>query len=109
MLVFNLKINVRSVKVNEGKSNLKASRPKAGILNTEDFKCIFCFNLPKFPQDKGRGIILCPTCRHPAHADEFKAWLANSPYVPVAMLRKNPKIIPFETSIKVIKEFSKEK
>ncbi|TFF85653.1 MAG: hypothetical protein EU518_00745, partial [Promethearchaeota archaeon] len=49
---------------------IKAMKPKAGVLNIEDFKCIFCFELPQYPQDKGRGIILCPNCKHPAHADE---------------------------------------
>ncbi|MFX1446135.1 MAG: hypothetical protein ACFFHV_22220, partial [Promethearchaeota archaeon] len=49
-------------------------KPKAGILSLEDFKCIFCFQLPKLPADNHRGIVLCPNCRHPAHADEFKEW-----------------------------------
>jgi len=53
-------------------------RPKGAILFKEDFKCIFCFQTPKLPEDEKRGIIICPHCRHPAHADEFRNWLKNS-------------------------------
>jgi len=92
---------------------IKAMKPKAGILNIEDFKCIFCFNLPQYPQDKGRGIVLCPNCNHPAHADEFKDWLKSSnlcsrcdaeiPY----SFRKNPKIISVKLYTKAIEYFKK--
>ncbi|MFX1380609.1 MAG: hypothetical protein ACFFA4_16120, partial [Promethearchaeota archaeon] len=58
--------------------NLKLYRPRAANLTIEDFKCIFCFRLPESPKDNGRGIILCPNCRYPAHADEFKDWLRTS-------------------------------
>ncbi len=89
--------------------------PKAGILSLEDFKCIFCFNLPKLPADKGRGIVLCPNCKHPAHADEFKDWLKSSvlcsrcdtPIPPRD--RRDPKIISVKEYSAVIKEFSKKK
>ncbi|MHA2260616.1 MAG: hypothetical protein ACXACO_21820, partial [Promethearchaeota archaeon] len=43
-------------------SNFNIYKPKAARLSSEDFKCIFCFKLPKFPEDNGRGIILCPNC-----------------------------------------------
>lgn len=55
-------------------SNFDALRPKAGVLSDEDFKCIFCFQLPKDDRD----IVLCPNCKHPAHIDEFNGWMANS-------------------------------
>ncbi|HME51155.1 MAG TPA: hypothetical protein VKM55_02970 [Candidatus Lokiarchaeia archaeon] len=56
----------------------EALRPKASVLSIEDFKCIFCFQVPQLPADKQRGFVLCPHCRHPAHADEFKDWTHNS-------------------------------
>ena len=58
--------------------NLNRLKPKGTILYKEDFKCIFCFQLPTLPADEKRGIIICPHCKHPAHADEFRNWLKNS-------------------------------
>ncbi len=58
--------------------SLTRLKPKGTILNQEDFKCIFCFQLPTLPADEKRGIIICPHCGHPAHADEFRRWLKNS-------------------------------
>ncbi len=87
--------------------------PKAGILSLEDFKCIFCFELPKIPADERRGIVICPNCRHPAHADEFKDWAKASPLcsrcdapIPPSFLR-NPKVIPVKTYLEVIKEYKR--
>jgi hypothetical protein len=54
---------------------LNKLRPKGTILFKEDFKCIFCFQLPRLPADAKRGIVICPHCGHPAHADEFRSWL----------------------------------
>lgn len=89
-------------------------KPKAGILALEDFKCIFCFQDFK-PQDKGRGVVLCPHCRYPAHADEFKDWLKSSNLcsrcdatIPAGFRRK-PEIIPAKDYISIIKEFKKKK
>lgn len=90
-------------------------KPKAGILSLEDFKCIFCFKLPSSPSDDGRGIILCPKCRHPAHADEFKEWLQSSKLcsrcdAPIPLqFRQNPKIIPVNQYVKIIEEFKRRK
>ncbi len=89
--------------------NFKLYRPKAANLSVEDFKCIFCFRLPEFPKDKGRGIILCPNCRYPAHADEFKDWLRSSRLcsrcnAPIpSSYRKNPKIISVKNYIVIYK------
>jgi len=90
-------------------------KPKASIIAIEDFKCIFCFELPKMPKDKNRGIILCPNCRYPAHADEFKDWLRSSKLcsrcdspMPGAFVR-NPKIISAENYVKVIQKFRSRK
>lgn len=89
--------------------NFKLYRPKAANLSVEDFKCIFCFKLPEFPKDNGRGIILCPNCRYPAHADEFKDWLRRSRLcsrcnAPIpSNYRKNPKIISVKNYIIIYK------
>ena len=102
---------VRSQQSTRKISNFNLYKPKAGRLSTEDFKCIFCFKLPKFPEDRGRGIILCPKCRYPAHADEFKDWLRSSNLcsrcnAPIpANYRKNPKILTVKNYIVVLKHF----
>ena len=98
---------------NEILKRIKEMKPKAGVLNIEDFKCVFCFELPQYPRDKGRGIILCPKCKHPAHTDEFKDWLRSSnlcsrcnaeiPY----SFRKNPKVISVKSYTKVIEYYKK--
>ncbi len=92
--------------------NLDELRPKAGVLSKEDFKCIFCFNIPKLPEDENRGIVLCPTCRHPAHADEFKDWMRNSTLcsrcdarIPESF-RRNPKIVSTRVYLEAMKKFA---
>jgi len=93
--------------------NFKLYRPKAANLSIEDFKCIFCFKLPEFPKDNGRGIILCPKCRYPAHADEFKDWLKSSRLcsrcnAPIpSNYRKNPKIISVKNYVVIYKSLLK--
>jgi hypothetical protein len=92
-------------------AKFKKLRPKAGALSLDDFKCIFCFKLPQLPDDEGRDIILCPNCKHPAHADEFKNWLTTSTLcsrcdtIIPANFRRKPDIIPLKDYIKVIKVF----
>ncbi len=90
--------------------NYEKLKPKAGILSPEDFKCIFCFQLP---QNDNRGVILCPICRHPAHADEFTNWLDNSNIcsrcgaeIPFRF-RERPEIISARDYVEVIKHYSK--
>ncbi len=106
---------VRSKQSTRKISNFNIYKPKAARLSTEDFKCIFCFKLPKFPEDKGRGIILCPNCRYPAHADEFKDWLRSSNLcsrcnAPIPInYRKNPKIMSIKNYIVVLKHFTNNK
>lgn len=94
-------------------SNYAKYKPKGLNLTVEDFKCIFCFELPKLPSDQGRGIILCPKCKYPAHADEFREWLKDSTLcsrcdapIPNSYIR-NPKVISVREYLKVIKMFSK--
>jgi hypothetical protein len=79
--------------------NIDELRPKGSVLSREDFKCIFCFKLPKSPEDDQRGIVICPSCRHPAHADEFKEWTRSSGLCSrcdakiADSFRKRPKIV----------------
>lgn len=93
------------------KRDLKIYRPKAGVLSTDDFKCIFCFKLPKFPEEKNRGVVLCPSCKFPAHADEFKDWLRKSNLcsrcnAPIpANFKRNPKIISVKNYSIVYRDF----
>lgn len=103
--------NQNKIKLN----NLRLYKPKAANLSPEDFKCIFCFKLPEYPKDNGKGIILCPSCRYPAHADEFKDWLdssglcsrCNSP-IP-SSFKKNPKIISVKNYIFIYKSLLRRK
>ncbi len=91
--------------------NLILYKPKAANLSIEDFKCIFCFKLPEFPKDNGRGIILCPNCRYPAHADEFKDWLRSSGLcsrcnAPIpASYKRNPKVIAVKNYLTAFKDY----
>jgi len=93
--------------------SLNKLRPRGTILFKEDFKCIFCFQLPKLPADEKRGIIICPHCRHPAHADEFKSWLKNSKLCsrcdrPISInFIQNIEIIPTIVYIKAMKVIMK--
>ena len=93
--------------------NLNKLKPKGTILFKEDFKCIFCFQLPKLPADAKRGIIICPHCRHPAHADEFKSWLKSSTLCsrcdrPISInFIRNVEIIPTNIYIKAMKVIMK--
>lgn len=98
-----------------GSAVFEKFRPKAGILSLEDFKCIFCFQLPKLPADNHRGIVLCPNCKHPSHADEFKEWTHDSPLcsrcdasIPPSF-RRNPVIISVKQYVDVINEYKKRK
>ncbi len=96
-------------------ANFNKLKPKTTALTSEDFKCIFCFQFPKFPTDQGRGIILCPNCRYPAHADEFKDWLGSSNLCSRCNARistsfgRNPRIISVKNYILIFKDFIKKK
>jgi hypothetical protein len=95
--------------------NLNKLKPKGTVLFKEDFKCIFCFQLPKLPADEKRGIIICPHCRHPAHADEFKSWLKSSRLCsrcdrPLSIsFIQNIEIIPTPVYIKAMKIIMKKR
>jgi hypothetical protein len=92
-------------------SKIRQYKPKGTILTSEDFKCIFCFQLPKTPEDDSRGVILCPNCKHPAHADEFRDWTRSSnlcsrcdAIIPESY-RKNPEVIPTKRYLFIMKSF----
>lgn len=96
------------------KYSLKALRPKAGALSKDDFRCIFCFQYPNLERDRSRGIILCPICKFPAHADEFLDWHKSTNLcsrcdsaIPQSFLR-NPEIIPVSVYLKAMKALRKE-
>ena len=91
--------------------NFNKLKPKAGILSLDDFKCIFCFQLPS--NEDGRGIVLCPKCRHPAHVDEFQNWCKNSLLCSrcdgniAANFRQNPVVVSARDYSEIINEFKK--
>ncbi|MHA1618045.1 MAG: hypothetical protein ACTSVZ_02115 [Promethearchaeota archaeon] len=94
------------------KQQLLQMKPKTGILTTDDFKCIFCFELPS-NSDRNGGIILCPNCRYPSHADEFKQWVKSSTLCSrcdgeiSASFRRNPKIISTKHYLQAYKFWKK--
>ncbi|MFO8020697.1 MAG: hypothetical protein R6U96_18885 [Promethearchaeia archaeon] len=90
-------------------------KPRTGNLSLDDFKCIHCFRLPELKKDKDRGIVVCPHCRFPSHADEFREWLRNSTLcsrcdtpLPKSYVR-NPPIIPVDVYLKAMKKLLKRK
>ncbi|MHA1509547.1 MAG: hypothetical protein ACTSO6_12680, partial [Promethearchaeota archaeon] len=95
--------------------NINNYRPRGSFLSLEDFKCIFCFKLPKLPEDRGRGVVVCPKCRYPSHADEFKDWMRTSnlcsrcsaPIPP--SFRRNPRVISVKNYTIIYKQFLKKK
>ena len=105
----------RNIKPTSKGRNLDRFKPIASFLSEDDFKCIFCFKLPKLPEDRGRGIILCPRCRYPAHADEFKDWLRTSnlcsrcstpiPY----RYQRTPRIISVKNYLIIYRHFLRKK
>jgi len=95
--------------------NINIYKPRGSYLSLEDFKCIFCFKLPKHPEDKGRGIVVCPNCRYPSHADEFKDWMGTSNLcsrcsAPIpSSFRRNPKVVSVKNYVIIYKQFLKKK
>ena len=88
-------------------------KPKGSYLTEEDFKCIFCFKLPTLSNDKNRGVVICPNCRYPAHADEFKDWMKTSNLcsrcsAPIPSgFRRNPRIISTKNYTIIYRHFLK--
>ena len=91
---------------------LLSLKPKTSNLSIDDFKCIFCFELPD-PLDSHGGIVLCPKCNYPSHYDEFKQWVKSSTLcsrcdseLPLHF-RRNPKVIPTKTYFKAFRFWKK--
>jgi len=109
------KVSTKTVKMGSKAQNLDKFKPRASFLSEDDFKCIFCFQLPKLPNDRGRGIIICPNCRYPAHADEFIDWLRTSNLcsrcsAPIpSSFRRNPRIISIKNYLIIYRHFLNKK
>jgi hypothetical protein len=56
-------------------AKLKSLLPIGEHITEDDFRCIFCYELPN---EKDRKVVICPHCHHPAHEDEFSRWNAVS-------------------------------
>lgn len=108
-------VRTQSTKVTPNARNLSKYKPKCAYISEEDFKCIFCFQLPKLPEDINRGIVICPNCRHPAHADEFMDWMRTSNLcsrcsAPISSsYRRNPRIISVKNYLIIYRHFMKKR
>ena len=49
--------------------------PPTTHLSEDDFRCIFCYELPTKSSDQ---VIICPNCKKPAHFPEYQKWTALS-------------------------------
>ncbi|MHA2073177.1 MAG: hypothetical protein ACW97X_01005 [Candidatus Hodarchaeales archaeon] len=66
--------------------------PVGRHVTNDDFRCIFCY---EFPTESNKRVVICPHCKHPAHANELQKWLAvanicsrcNKPIANVKMVR----------------------
>jgi len=109
------KSHTTTVKPTSKIRNINSFKPRASYLSLEDFKCIFCFKLPKLPEDRGRGVVVCPNCRYPSHADEFKDWMRTSNLcsrcsatIP-SSFRRNPRVVSVKNYVLIYKQFLKKK
>lgn len=63
--------NVSKLNIN----NLKDMIPIAQHLTQDDFRCIFCYELPLKSTDQ---VVICPNCKKPAHYPEYQKWTSFS-------------------------------
>jgi hypothetical protein len=109
------KTHTTKVKPTQKIQNINKFRPKGSYLSLDDFKCIFCFKLPKHPEDRGRGVVICPNCRYPSHADEFKDWMQTSNLcsrcsAPIpSNFRRNPRVVSVKNYVVIYKQLLKKK
>ena len=54
---------------------IKEYVPIANNLTKDDFRCIFCYELPNKNKDT---VVICPNCRKPAHQNEYRQWANTS-------------------------------
>ncbi len=57
------------------RDNVRDMIPKAQHLTEDDFRCIFCYELPTKSSDQ---VVICPNCKKPAHYPEYQKWTAYS-------------------------------
>lgn len=57
------------------KENMKSMIPNSQHLTQDDFRCIFCYELPTKGSDQ---VVICPNCKKPAHYPEYQKWTAYS-------------------------------
>lgn len=63
----------KASKVN--RDNVRDMIPKIQHLTEDDFRCIFCYELPTKSSDQ---VVICPNCKKPAHYPEYQKWTAYS-------------------------------
>jgi hypothetical protein len=106
----------KKVDADKQKRYFLSLRPKTGTVEQNDFQCIFCFDLPKTGDEKThKGIIVCPQCKYPSHADEFFEWVLASDLcsrcgseIPRSF-RNNPKVISIKNYLAAMKYLIKHK
>ena len=57
------------------REDIKRLLPSGSHLTKDDFRCIFCYELPI---EKNQNVIVCSSCHHPAHEHEYQRWQATS-------------------------------
>lgn len=57
------------------KENFKDFIPNATNLSEDDFRCIFCYELPIKSSDQ---VAICPNCKKPSHYPEYQKWTSYS-------------------------------
>lgn len=50
---------------------VKKLRPFSPNYSADDFRCIFCYEIPSSGSDQ---VVVCPHCHRPAHLREFQQW-----------------------------------
>jgi hypothetical protein len=56
------------------KGKLANLLPTGQAISEDDFRCIFCYELP----EKSTSVVICPYCKRPAHLAEFQRWQTTS-------------------------------
>ncbi|MFV2014617.1 MAG: hypothetical protein ACC656_04275, partial [Candidatus Heimdallarchaeota archaeon] len=107
--------NHSSIQVMEGRSlrQTKSSRkvnkkfieeilPISQNFKKDDFRCIFCYDLPIKKNDK---VVICPNCKKPAHDNEYHQWYSSSPicsYCNKNVGSRKPRQISGENYLKIV-------
>lgn len=56
-------------------NNVRDLIPSVTHLSEDDFRCIFCYEMPIKTSDQ---VIICPNCKKPAHLPEYQQWSSMS-------------------------------